>query len=42
VLKTIIRSNPGLTLWVDGTVKGMWHYNDVPEADELKKLISGS
>lgn len=42
VLKTIIRSNPGLTLWVDGTVKGMWHYNDVPTADELRKLISGS
>jgi uncharacterized membrane protein YphA (DoxX/SURF4 family) len=42
VLKTIIRSNPGLTLWVDGTVRGMWHYNDVPTADALKKLISGS
>jgi uncharacterized membrane protein YphA (DoxX/SURF4 family) len=39
VLKTIIRSNPGLTLWVNGTVKGMWHFNDVPDAEELIKLL---
>lgn len=39
VLKTIIRSNPGLTLWVNGTVKGMWHYNDTPEAGEIIKLM---
>jgi hypothetical protein len=39
VLKTIIRSNPGLTLWVNGTVKGMWHYNDVPDASEILKLM---
>jgi hypothetical protein len=39
VLKTIIRSNPGLTLWVDGTVKGMWHHNDTPEADEVLLLV---
>jgi uncharacterized membrane protein YphA (DoxX/SURF4 family) len=39
VLKTIIRSNPGLTFWVDGTVKGMWHYNDTPDAAEVLKLL---
>lgn len=39
VLKTIIRSNPGITLWVDGTVKGMWHHNDTPEAEEVFRLI---
>ncbi len=39
VLKTIIRSNPGITLWVDGTVKGMWHHNDTPEAAEVLELI---
>lgn len=39
VLKTIVRANPGLTLWVNGTVKGMWHYNDVPQADEVLDLI---
>lgn len=40
VLKTIVRSNPGITLWVNGTVKGMWHHNDTPHADEvLSKAI---
>lgn len=39
VLKTIIRSNPGITLWQNGTVKGMWHHNDTPTAEEvLEKL----
>ncbi len=40
VLKTIVRANPGLTLWVDGTVKGMWHHNDTPEAAEVLGLIN--
>lgn len=40
VLKTIVRSNPGLTLWVNGTVKGMWHHNDTPEATEVLELIN--
>lgn len=39
VLKTIVRSNPGLTLWVNGTVKGMWHHNDTPDAEEVLELI---
>jgi hypothetical protein len=39
VLKTIIRSNPGITLWKDGTVKGMWHHNDTPTADEVLELL---
>jgi hypothetical protein len=38
VLKTIVRSNPGLTLWVDGTVKGMWHHNDTPDAETVLDL----
>lgn len=38
VLKTIVRSNPGITLWVDGTVKGMWHHNDAPDANEVLEL----
>jgi uncharacterized membrane protein YphA (DoxX/SURF4 family) len=40
VLKTIIRSNPGITLWVDGTVRGMWHHNDTPAAGEVLDLIN--
>lgn len=40
VLKTIVRSNPGITLWVDGTVKGMWHHNDTPGSDEVLELIN--
>lgn len=39
VLKTIVRSNPGITVWVDGTVRGMWHHNDTPEASEVMDLI---
>lgn len=39
VLKTVIRSNPGITLWVDGTVKGMWHHNDTPSASEVLSLV---
>ncbi|WP_031527293.1 BT_3928 family protein [Dyadobacter crusticola] len=39
VLKTIMRSNPGLWLLKDGTVKGKWHYNDTPAADEVLNLV---
>jgi uncharacterized membrane protein YphA (DoxX/SURF4 family) len=39
VLKTIIRSNPGITLWVNGTVRGMWHHNDTPTAEEVMQKI---
>lgn len=39
VLKTIIRSNPGVALWKDGTVLGNWHHNDTPSAlDILERL----
>jgi uncharacterized membrane protein YphA (DoxX/SURF4 family)/uncharacterized protein YkuJ len=40
VLKTIIRSNPGIALWKNGTVLGNWHYNDTPSAEEVMELIS--
>lgn len=40
VLKTMIRSNPGIALWKNGTVLGNWHHNDTPSADDVLKLIS--
>lgn len=36
-LKTILRSNPGLLLLKDGTVKGKWHHNHFPTFEELKR-----
>ncbi|MFV0483135.1 MAG: BT_3928 family protein [Bacteroidales bacterium] len=37
VLKTMVRSNPGLILLKDGTVVGKWHYNDIPSLAELEE-----
>jgi hypothetical protein len=39
VLKTIIRSNPGICLWKDGIVLGNWHHNDTPTADEILGMV---
>ncbi|MBX2911203.1 MAG: DoxX family protein [Cyclobacteriaceae bacterium] len=35
VLKTILRSNPGVALWKNGRVLGNWHHNDTPTATEI-------
>ncbi|MBD98664.1 MAG: DoxX family protein [Verrucomicrobia bacterium] len=40
VLKTIVRSNPGLIFIDRGVVKGKWHINDLPSAEEIVKLLS--
>ncbi len=37
VLKTMIRSNPGLILLKDGKVLKKWHYNDFPEWKSVKE-----
>jgi uncharacterized membrane protein YphA (DoxX/SURF4 family) len=39
VLKTMIRSNPGIILLQNGVVKGQWHYNDVPSSQEVEGLL---
>lgn len=40
VLKTIVRSNPGVWLIKDGTVLGKWHYRNTPLADEVVELLN--
>lgn len=39
VLKTILRSNPGVALWKNGRVLGNWHHNDTPNTEEILDLI---
>ncbi|MBL4651987.1 MAG: DoxX family protein [Flavobacteriales bacterium] len=39
ILKTVIRSNPGLILLQDGVILGKWHYNNFPTFDEVHKNL---
>lgn len=39
LLKTMIRSNPGLILLREGTILAKWHYNDFPQEERLKQVM---
>lgn len=39
VLKTMIRTNPGLFLMQNGVVKGKWSHNAVPNSEEIRGLL---
>ncbi|MDZ7606358.1 MAG: DoxX family protein [Cyclobacteriaceae bacterium] len=39
VLKTIVRSVPGLLLLKDGVILGKWHNNDIPSAGEIEASL---
>jgi uncharacterized membrane protein YphA (DoxX/SURF4 family) len=38
ILKTMVRSNPGLILIKNGKVLGKWHYNDFPSYEVVKRV----
>ncbi len=38
VLKTMVRSNPGILLLKDGVVIGKWHHRNLPSSQQLSEL----
>jgi hypothetical protein len=39
VLKSMIRSNPGIIVLKDGVVRAKYHYHDIPELFEVEKAL---
>lgn len=39
MLKTIVRSNPGVILLKDGVVKGKWHFKTLPTFEEIEREV---
>lgn len=39
LLKTIVRSNPGIMYWHDGTIISKWSCRSIPSINKLKKLM---
>ena len=39
LLKTMIRSNPGLIILKNGTILAKWHHNDIPDEEHLVEAI---
>jgi hypothetical protein len=36
LLKTIVRSNPGVVLWKEGVILNKWHYKKLPSFETIK------
>jgi hypothetical protein len=39
LLKTIVRSNPGIMLWHDGTIIDKWSCRSIPSADKIQQMM---
>jgi len=37
LLKTIVRSNPGIVLWKDGVIVKKWHYRKLPSFETIRE-----
>lgn len=37
LLKTIVRSNPGIVLWKDGIILDKWHKKQLPSYEKVKE-----
>lgn len=40
LLKTIVRSNPGIILWHDGTIMDKWSCRSIPSIETIKKFMT--